>query len=148
MRAAYAFQSDDCEPELGAMDPNFVEDDIEGGFHLLPDSAPAGLYERVRGRRESSRGTRRIVQVLYTVAARWNELRPEFVAESRDPQIQRGLVQLGSSRSTHDDGTHADLVVRLRDRQFVAATECGRGPGQAVRRHRRGLSGSCSWTRQ
>ena len=106
--ATYAFRVDnDCEAEVGAMDPpNFVEDDVEGGFHLLPDSAPAGLYEHKDD--DCSRGTRRLVQVLYTVAARWNELRPEF-----SPIAIRDLTEAWCSsvdHATHDDGTHADLV--------------------------------------
>jgi len=107
--ATYAYRVDnDCGPETGAMDPpNFAEDDLVGGYHLLPDSEPPGLYEHKDD--DCSRGTRRLIQVLYTVAARWHALRPEF-----SPIAFRDLNEAWCSsvdHATHDDGTHADLVV-------------------------------------
>jgi hypothetical protein len=86
--------------------PNFVEDDVVGGYHLLPDAAPPGLYEHKDD--DCSRGTRRLIQVLYTVAARWHALRPEFA-----PIAFRDLNEAWCSsvdHATHDDGTHADLI--------------------------------------
>lgn len=107
--ATYAFRVDnDCQPETGAKDPpNFDEDDVVDGYHLLPDSEPPGLYQHKDD--DCSRGTRRLVQVLHTVAERWHELRPEFT-----PISIRDLNEAWCStvdHATHDDGTHADLVV-------------------------------------
>lgn len=107
--ATYTFRVDnDCQSETGAFDPpNFDEGDVVDGYHLLPDSDPPGLYEHKDD--DCSRGTRRLVQVLATVAARWHALRPEFT-----PIAFRDLNEAWCSsvdHSTHDDGTHADLVV-------------------------------------
>lgn len=105
--ATYAFEIDNtCEPETGASDPpNFDEGDVEGGFHVLPDADPPGLYTHKDP--DCSRGTRRMIQVLTTVAARWHAIRPEFA-----PLAFLDLNEAWCSNvdhATHDDGTHADL---------------------------------------
>lgn len=106
--ATYEFRVDNaCEAETSASDPpNFADDDVVGGYYLLPNSEPPGLYGHKQD--DCSRGTRRLIQVLYSVAERWQELRPEF-----SPIAIQDLNEAWCSsvdHSTHDDGTHADLV--------------------------------------
>lgn len=103
----YTFEVDqECPPQTGAMTPpNFDEGDVVGGYHLLPDSEPPGLYEHKDD--DCSRGTQRLIEVLYTVASRFNELRPEYT-----PIDIYDLNEAWCStvdHATHDDGTHADL---------------------------------------
>ena len=105
--ATYIFEIDNlCDPETGASDPpNFDEDDLEGGFYVLPDAEPPGLYTHKDP--DCSRGTRRMIQVLHTVAERWQAIRPEFA-----PINILDLNEAWCStvdHATHDDGTHADL---------------------------------------
>ncbi len=105
----YAYEVyNDCEPETGAFPPpNFDEDDVVNGYHLLPYSEPDGLYTRKAD--GCSRGIPRLIDVIYTVAERWAELRPEFTP------IQVADLNEGPcsnvDHATHDDGTHVDIIV-------------------------------------
>ena len=107
---AYTFAvSHDCEPPVGELlsSPNFDLGDVEGGFYLMPESDPPGLYTRKAD--DCSRGTQLLIDVLYTVAFEWNQLRPEY-----SPIALRDLNEgscSGVDHATHDDGTHVDIVV-------------------------------------
>lgn len=99
----------DCVPSTGGLlsPPNFDPNDQDGGFFLLPPSSPAGLY--LRKADDCSRGTKLLIDVLYTVAVRWQQLRPTLA-----PINIRDLNEGSCStvdHATHDDGTHADLTV-------------------------------------
>jgi len=86
--------------------PNFDPNDIENGFFLLPYSDPPGLYERKAD--GCSRGTKRLIDVIYTVATHWKTIRPELA-----PLLVRDLNEGPCStvdHATHDDGTHVDIV--------------------------------------
>ncbi|MCA9660138.1 MAG: hypothetical protein KC486_17470 [Myxococcales bacterium] len=116
--ATYTFTvSHGCAPEVGASDPpNFDENDVEGGYYVLPDADPPGLYTHKHD--DCSRGTRRAIQVLTTVAARFAALRPEFA-----PIDVLDLNEAWCSNvdhATHDDGTHADLIA-----DCATNTSCG-----------------------
>lgn len=109
MDVTYEFEVyDECEPETGAgLPPNFDANDVVNGYYLLPPSEPPGLYER-KGE-ACSRGTQRAIEVIYTVAQRWAELRPEFTPlQVRD--INENINACGTDHMTHDDGTHFDLT--------------------------------------
>jgi hypothetical protein len=99
----------DCEPQGGLLSPpNFDPNDVVNGYYLLPDSDPAGLYTH-RGE-DCSRGTKLLIDVLYTVAYRWHEIHPDY------SPIEYGDLNYSSSCSTanhetHQDGTHADVMV-------------------------------------
>lgn len=107
--AVYALRlTHDCPPDEGLLTPpNFDEDDTEGGYFILPESDPSGLYNR---KARCSRGNRLLIQVLYTVAVRWAELRPSYAPltfsdlNECDPRLSGD-----ADHATHDDGTHADL---------------------------------------
>ncbi|MCA9636812.1 MAG: hypothetical protein KC420_12365 [Myxococcales bacterium] len=106
--ATYTFEIDNlCAPETGASDPpNFDEGDVEGGYFVLPDSEPPGLYTHKDP--DCSRGTRRMIQVLTTVARRWQAIRPELAPISFLDINEAWCSNV--NHSTHDDGTHADLM--------------------------------------
>ena len=99
----------DCEVEGGVLSPpNFDPNDVVDGFYLLPDSSPDGLYTHRPG--TCSRGTKLLIDVLYTVAYRWHEIHPDY------SPITYGDLNFDSSCSsanheTHQDGTHADVMV-------------------------------------
>ncbi len=98
----------DCTPPTGSLlsPPNFDPNNVVGGFHLLPPSDPAGLYTRKDD--DCSRGTKLLIDVLYTVAVRWQQIRP-----SLSPINYRDLNEGSCStvnHATHDDGTHADVT--------------------------------------
>jgi len=100
----------DCEPESGLLThPDFDPDDVDAdGYYLLPPSNPEGLYTRKAD--ECSRGTRLLIDVLYTVAVRWHEIHPELTPITfRDLNFDSSCSSL--HHATHDDGTHADLIV-------------------------------------
>lgn len=109
MAATYALTIlTDCPPPTGLLTPpNFDEGDVVGGYYILPPSDPAGLYTR---KERCSRGNRLLIEVLYTVAVRWAELRPGYSPISItdlnecDPRLPGD-----ADHATHDDGTHADL---------------------------------------
>lgn len=96
----------DCPPEAGTVPPpNFDPNDVVDGYHLLPDSEPPGLYTHKED--DCSRGNQNLVETIYTVAARWAELRPEYT-----PLYIADLNEAWCSsvdHATHDDGTHVDL---------------------------------------
>lgn len=96
-----------CDPPSITPPPNFDEDDIVGGYHLLPHAEPDGLYTR----REDgcSRGNQNLIDVLYTAALRWSEVRPEL-APFEMWDLNEGPCST-VDHSTHDDGTHADLHI-------------------------------------
>ena len=107
MDATYSLSvATDCQlPDL-LSPPNFDPNDIVGGYHLLPDSEPPGLYTRKAD--DCSRGTKLLIDVLYTVALKFNQVRP-----SLSPIAFRDLNEGSCStvdHQTHDDGTHADVV--------------------------------------
>jgi hypothetical protein len=54
--------------------PNFDPNDIQGGYYLLPDSEPEGLYTHKQD--DCSRGTQLLIDVLYTVAWSWHAADP------------------------------------------------------------------------
>jgi hypothetical protein len=99
-----------CEPPpAGTLlsPPNFDPTDQDaGGFYLLPDSSPPGLYtHKAEG---CSRGTKRLIDVIYTVATHWKPLYP-----SLSPLKIRDLNEGSCStvdHATHDDGTHVDVI--------------------------------------
>jgi len=99
----------DCEPESGLLSPpNFDPTDVDAdGYYLMPPSDPEGLYTRKED--DCSRGTRMLIDVLYTVAVRWHEIYPDL-----SPIAIRDMNEGWCStvdHATHDDGTHADIVV-------------------------------------
>jgi hypothetical protein len=105
----YTFEVyNDCVSETGTqLPPNFDPNDIVDGYHLLPPSEPPGLYTRKAD--GCSRGIQRLIEVIYTVAVRWAELRPEFT-----PITVLDLNEGPCStvdHETHDDGTHVDLTI-------------------------------------
>ncbi|MCC6527962.1 MAG: hypothetical protein IT373_35275 [Polyangiaceae bacterium] len=108
--AVYALDlAADCAPgELELVSPpNFDPGDVDGGYVVLPPAEPAGLYDTKHA--DCSRGIRRLIDVLYTVAWQWHERDP-----SRPPIHVLDLNEAwcsGVDHATHDDGTHADLVV-------------------------------------
>lgn len=97
----------ECEDDRLLTPPNFDESDTAGGYYLLPPADPSGLYTRKAD--DCSRGTRLLIQVLYTAAYRWREARPDL------PALAMRDLNEGScstvDHATHDDGTHADVVV-------------------------------------
>ena len=96
-----------CEPPGITPPPNFDETDIVDGYYLLPYADPEGLYTR----REDgcSRGNQLLIDVLYTAALRWSEVRPEL-APFEMWDLNEGPCST-VDHSTHDDGTHADLHI-------------------------------------
>jgi hypothetical protein len=109
--ATYQLQvTGDCQ--AGPIDlitpPNFDPNDTDsGGYYLLPESEPAGLYTKKHD--DCSRGTQLLVEVLYTVAWHWHQQRPAL-----SPIAFRDLNEAWCSsvdHATHDDGTHADVVI-------------------------------------
>ena len=107
---AYTFEVyNDCAPETGTeLPPNFDPEDVLDGDYILPESEPPGLYERKMD--ACSRGNRRAIEVIYTVARRWAELRPDITPmQVRD--INENVELCGVDHQTHDDGTHFDIIV-------------------------------------
>lgn len=108
--ASYAFLVDvDCVPPEGELlsPPNFDPSNTAGGFFLLPESDPPGLYTRKAD--DCSRGNKLLIDVVYTVAVRWNQLHPDLT-----PITILDLNEGSCStvdHATHNDGTHVDIVV-------------------------------------
>jgi hypothetical protein len=97
----------DCESML-LSPPNFDPDDVEDGYHLMPHSEPPGLYTRKAD--DCARGTKLLIDVLYTVATYWYQIRPESAPITiQDMNFKPSCSNL--NHATHDDGTHADIVV-------------------------------------
>ncbi len=98
-----------CAPSLPGdllSPPNFDPNDIDGGFFLLPYSDPPGLYDRKAD--GCSRGTKLLINVIYTVATHWKGIRPQLA-----PIAVRDLNEGPCStvdHATHEDGTHVDIV--------------------------------------
>ncbi len=82
--------------------PNFDPSDTKDGYYLLPQSDPPGLY--VRKADYYSRGTKLLIDVIYTVATHWKQQRPAL-----SPLAVRDLNN-APDHATHDDGTHVDIV--------------------------------------
>ncbi|NOY92335.1 MAG: hypothetical protein GXP55_14160 [Deltaproteobacteria bacterium] len=107
--ATYALSiATDCVAPGGVVcPPNLDESDIVGGYYLLPDSDPAGLYTR---KARCSRGSRLLVCVLYTVAQRWAALRPGSARLAISDLNECNPRLAGdANHATHDDGTHVDI---------------------------------------
>lgn len=98
----------DCTPtptgklqSPACFDPN----NVKGGYYLLPQSCPSGLYTRKAD--DCSRGTKRLIDVLYTVAARNKQEQPAY-APLHFNDLNEGSCSV-VDHLTHDDGTHADV---------------------------------------
>jgi hypothetical protein len=109
--ATYQLQvTGDCQ--AGTIDlitpPNFDPNDTDGnGYYVLPESEPPGLYTKKHD--DCSRGNQLLIELLYTVAWHWNQRRPAL-----SPIAFRDLNEAWCSsvnHATHDDGTHADVVI-------------------------------------
>jgi hypothetical protein len=96
----------DCEDTL-LTPPNFDETDVVDGYHVLPPSDPEGLYTRKPD--GCSRGTRLLIDVIYTAAVRWHEARPDLPPLSV-LDLNEGPCST-VDHATHDDGTHVDIHV-------------------------------------
>lgn len=99
----------DCEPpQPGELlsPPNFDPSDTQNGYYLLPESMPPGLYTRKPD--DCSRGTKLLIDVLYTVAVRWYQIHPEL-APIAILDLNEGSCS-SVDHETHDDGTHADIT--------------------------------------
>ena len=97
----------DCESTL-LSPPNFNPDNVVDGYYLMPESEPSGLYTRKAD--ACSRGTRVLIDVLYTVAFHWKELWPSLAPIGiRDMNAHPSCSTV--QHQTHDDGTHVDIVV-------------------------------------
>jgi len=108
--ASYRLTVDnECEDAAGGLlsPPNFDPDDVAGGYFLLPHADPAGLYTRRAD--GCSRGTKLLVDVIYTTALRWSQARPDL------PGLDVWDMNEGAcstvDHATHNDGTHVDLHV-------------------------------------
>lgn len=85
--------------------PCFDPKNIKGGYYLLPQSCPAGLYTRKAD--DCSRGTKRLIDVLYTVAVRAKKELPAY-SPLHFNDLNEGPCSV-VDHLTHDDGTHADV---------------------------------------
>lgn len=97
----------DCEAQTGPLlsPPNFDPNNVVGGYYLLPPSEPPGLYTRKPD--DCSRGTKLLIDVLYTVAYHWKTVRPAL-SPINIADLNEGSCST-VNHATHDDGTHADL---------------------------------------
>ena len=86
--------------------PNFDAKNVVNGFYLLPPSQPPGLYKRKAD--GCSRGTRLLIDVLYTVAYHWKQQWPSLAPISYLDLNQGSCSSV--NHQTHKDGTHADLT--------------------------------------
>lgn len=86
--------------------PNFDAKNVVGGYYLLPQSKPPGLYTRKAD--VCSRGTKLLIDVLYTVAVLWKQKWPTLSPISF-LDLNKGSCST-VNHQTHDDGTHADLT--------------------------------------
>jgi len=76
------------------------------GYYLLPHSCPPGLYTRKAD--NCARGTKLLIDVLYTVATQNKEKQPKY-APIKYLDLNEGSCST-VNHATHDDGTHADLT--------------------------------------
>lgn len=98
----------DCAPPpTGKLQspPCFDPKNVKGGYYLLPQSCPSGLYTRKAD--DCSRGTKRLIDVLYTVAARAKKELPAY-SPLHFNDLNEGSCSV-VDHLTHDDGTHADV---------------------------------------
>jgi hypothetical protein len=86
--------------------PNFDAKNKVGGYYLLPQSQPPGLYTRKAD--GCSRGNKLLIDVLYTVAVHWKQKWPKLSPISF-LDLNEGKCST-VNHQTHDDGTHADLT--------------------------------------
>lgn len=99
----------ECAPGASTLfsPPNFDPSNVAGGYSLLPPADPAGLYSRKAD--ACSRGSRLLVDVIYTAALRWSSERADL------PHLNVRDMNEGScstvDHATHSDGTHVDLTV-------------------------------------
>jgi hypothetical protein len=100
----------DCEPPPpGSLltPPNFDPNDKDSkGFYLLPDSVPPGLYTHKA--EDCSRGTKLLIDAIYTVATHWKPLYPSL-SPLKVMDLNEGSCS-SVNHATHDDGTHVDIV--------------------------------------
>ncbi|MCE7892713.1 MAG: hypothetical protein DYH12_23915, partial [Sorangiineae bacterium PRO1] len=100
----------DCAPPApGTLltPPNFDPNDKSaGGYYLLPDSVPPGLYTHKAA--DCSRGTKLLIDVIYTVATHWKPLYPSL-SPLKVMDMNEGSCST-VNHATHDDGTHVDIV--------------------------------------
>jgi len=98
--------------------PNFDPSDVAGGYYILPPPSPAGLYS-YKGHVPCSRGSKTLIDVLYTAATQWKAKYPQYGALhfsdlNEEWKVNAAGTPIGCSgvnHSTHDDGTHADISV-------------------------------------
>jgi hypothetical protein len=98
----------DCAPPAtGKLQspPCFDPKNVKGGYYLLPQSCPSGLYTRKAD--DCSRGTKRLIDVLYTVSARAKKELPAY-SPLHFNDLNEGSCSV-VDHLTHDDGTHADV---------------------------------------
>ena len=76
------------------------------GFFLLPKSCPPGLYTRKAD--DCARGTKLLIDVLYTVAWFWNAAKPSL-SPINYLDLNEGSCST-VNHATHDDGTHVDVT--------------------------------------
>jgi hypothetical protein len=86
--------------------PNFDPKNVAKGYYLLPQSQPPGLYTRKAD--GCSRGTKLLIDVLYTVAYHWKQKWPSL-SPIAFLDLNEGPCS-SVNHQTHDDGTHADLT--------------------------------------
>ena len=95
-------------PKPGALlsPPNFDPKNVKNGYYLLPQSQPPGLYTRKAD--DCARGTKLLIDVLYTVAYHWKQKQPSL-SPIKYLDLNEGTCS-SVNHATHDDGTHADLT--------------------------------------
>ena len=86
--------------------PNFDPTNKKKGYYLLPYSQPSGLYKRKAD--DCSRGTKLLIDVIYTVATHWKQKMPSLSPISI-LDMNEGTCS-SVNHATHDDGTHVDLT--------------------------------------
>lgn len=88
--------------------PNFDKNNKDSkGYYLLPQSQPSGLYTRKAD--ACSRGTKLLIDVLYTVAYHWKSKQPKY-SPIKYLDLNEAKSCSTVNHATHDDGTHADLT--------------------------------------
>lgn len=85
--------------------PCFDPKNVKNGYVLLPQSCPSGLYTRKAD--DCSRGSKRLIDTLYTVALRNKQEQPKY-APLHFNDLNEGPCS-AVKHQTHKDGTHADI---------------------------------------
>ena len=101
--------SSDCTPtQPGELlsPPCFDPKNVNKGFHLLPKSCPPGLYTRKAD--DCARGTKLLIDVLYTVAW-WSKKQAPAYSPLKFLDLNKGSCST-VKHATHGDGTHVDVV--------------------------------------